>query len=312
MKIISAEAVAAATPYPDLIEALADAFSGRLGAMAPPRQHHTVHAPGEPDRTLLLMPSWGADGGVVVKLVQAVPGNGARGLPAVQGQVLVSDPLTGEWAGLIDGRTLTARRTAAASALAARHLARADARHMAMLGTGALARPLIEAMAAVRPITRVSVWGRNAAAAEAVAAWARGRGLAALACDRETAVRAADIVSCATLSAEPLVHGAWLSPGQHIDLVGAFRPTMRETDSAAVARSAVFVDTREGALHEAGDLLLAIAEGAFAADRVAADLAELCRGDHPGRWGADEITLFKSVGASIEDYAAARLVMART
>lgn len=312
MKIVSAEDVARATPYPALIAAIEDAFAGRLGVVAPPRVHLTVPMAAEPARILLLMPSWGSDGGSVVKLVNAVPGNAARGLPAVQAQVLVTDPVTGAWAALLDGGELTARRTAAASALAARHLAVPDAAHMAMIGTGRLARPLIEAMASVRPIQHVSVWGRSAAKAQEVAAWARGLGLDAEAADLESAVRGADIVSCATLSTEPLVRGAWLRPGQHLDLVGAFNPAMRETDGEAVGRAAVFVDTREGATHEGGDLIQAAAEGHFALDAVQADLAELCTGAHSGRRDRSAITLFKSVGASIEDYAAARLVLSRT
>lgn len=310
MRIIDAAAVARATPYPALIAALADAFAGRLGAVAPARHHYTVAAPGEPDRTLLVMPSWGGDGGVVVKLVNAVPGNAARGEAFIQGQVLVADPVTGAWAAMLDGNEVTARRTAAASALAARYLARPQAETMAMVGTGRLARPLIEAMRAVRPLKQVFVWGRDPSKAEAVAAWARGEGIEAEATGLEAAVRAADIVSCATLSTAPLVRGAWLQPGQHLDLVGAFRPDMRETDAAAVGMAQVFVDTRDGALHEGGDLVRAAAEGAFAPERVVADLGDLCAGSHPGRREAAEITLFKSVGASIEDYAAARLVLA--
>lgn len=310
MKIIDAAAVARATPYPALIAALDDAFAGRLGAVAPPRHHYTVPASGEPDRTLLVMPSWGNDGGVVVKLVNAVPGNATRGEPFIQGQVLVADPVTGAWAAMLDGNEVTARRTAAASALAARYLAHPQAETMAMIGTGRLARPLIEAMRAVRPLRRLFVWGRDTAKAEAVAAWAAGEGLEAEAVGLEAAVRAADIISCATLSTEPLVRGAWLRPGQHLDLVGAFRPDMRETDSAAVGMARVFVDTREGALHEGGDLVRAAADGTFAPERVEADLGALCSGAHPGRQGDGEITLFKSVGASIEDYTAARLVLA--
>jgi ornithine cyclodeaminase len=309
MEILDAARVAAATPYPALIDALADAFAGRTACTAPPRGHHAVSRPGEADRTLLVMPSWGDDGGVVVKLVNAVPGNLDRGLPSIMGQVLVSDPETGAWKALLDGAELTARRTAAASALAARYLAGEGAATLAMLGTGRLSRALIEAMAAVRPIRSVSVWGRTAAHAEAVADWARGAGFEARACDRETAIRGADIVSCATLSTDPLVPGAWLRPGMHLDLVGAFKPTMRESDAAAVAAATVFVDTRAGALSEGGDLVQAAAEGGFAAGQEAADLAELCSGAHPGRSSADEITLFKSVGASIEDYAAARLAL---
>lgn len=312
MHFASAAEVARATPFPELIAALAGAFaSGDAACVAPPRAHHTVAVAGEPERTLLLMPAWGADGGVVVKLVNVVPGNSARGLPAVQGQVLVSDARTGAWSVMLDGGELTTRRTAAASALAARHLARADAAVMLMVGTGRLSTALIEAHATVRPIRRVLVWGRSAGKAGAVVDWARERGFAAEVSTLEAGARVADVISCATLSTAALIEGAWLRPGTHLDLVGAFRPQMREADGAAVRRAAVFVDTRLGALAEAGDLVQAQAEGAFDPADVRADLHELCAGLHPGRGSAAEITLFKSVGASLEDFAAARLVATR-
>ena len=308
MRIVTAEAVAAATPWPALIDALAAAFADPASVTAPPRAHHTVQAQGDPDRTLLIMPAWDARGATVVKLVSVVPGNGARGLPAIQGQVLVSDAETGAWTALIDGGALTERRTAAASALAARHLARADARTLFMVGTGRLSRALIAAHASVRPIARVLVWGRSPDKAEAVAAWARAQGLDAATATLEHGAQAADVVSCATLSTAPLIRGAWLRPGVHLDLVGAFRPAMRETDAGAVARAAVFVDTYAGARGEAGDLLLAAADGAFTLDAIRADLHALCAGAHPGRESAGQITLFKSVGASLEDFVAATMV----
>ncbi len=312
MLFATAADVARATPFPDLIAALSEAFAkGDAACSAPPRAHHTVAVSGEPERTLLLMPAWGEDGGVVVKLVNVVPGNSERGLPAVQGQVLVADARTGEWSAMLDGGELTTRRTAAASALAASHLAREDAAVMLMVGTGRLSTALIEAHAAVRPIRRVLVWGRTAGKANAVVNWARAHGFDAEATDLETGARQADVISCATLSTTALVQGAWLRPGAHLDLVGAFRPQMREVDAQAVARASVFVDTRVGALAEAGDLVQAAAEGAFDPEDVRADLHELCSGAHPGRGAADEITLFKSVGASLEDFAAARLVAAR-
>ncbi len=308
MRIVTAEEVAAATPWPALIDALAAAFANPALVTAPPRAHHTVKAQGDPDRTLLIMPAWDARGATVVKLVSVVPGNGARGLPAIQGQVLVSDPATGAWTALIDGGALTERRTAAASALAARHLARADARTLFLVGTGRLSRALIAAHASVRPIARVLVWGRTADKAEAVAAWARDQGFEAETAALEDGAREADVIACATLSAEPLIRGAWLRPGVHLDLVGAFRATMRETDAEAVARAAVFVDTMAGARGEAGDLLLAAQEGRFSLDAIRADLHALCAVAHPGRESADQITLFKSVGASLEDFVAARMV----
>jgi ornithine cyclodeaminase len=177
-----------------------------------------------------------------------------------------------------------------------------------MLGTGALAPQLIAAHAAVRPLRRVTIWGRTPDKARVLAASLALPGIAiGAAASLEAAVREADIVSCATLSSEPLVRGAWLKPGQHLDLVGAFTPAMRESDDEAVRRARVFVDTRAGALKEAGDIVQAIAAGALRAEAVAGELAELCRGA-PGRRDAGEITLFKSVGTALEDLAAARLL----
>ncbi|TVQ53236.1 MAG: ornithine cyclodeaminase family protein [Rhodobacteraceae bacterium] len=312
MRIVSAEAVAAATPYPALVDALSAAFAaGPEGCVAPPRAHHGVAVDGEPERTLLLMPAWDRSGLLVVKLVQVAPGNAARGLPAVQGQVMVADAETGAWVAMLDGGELTARRTAAASALAARHLARADAATLMVVGAGRLSTALIEAHATVRPIRRVLVWARRSEAAAAVAAWAQARGFAARPVGLEEGAAVADVISCATLSADPLIRGAWLRPGVHLDLVGAFRPDMRETDAAAVARAAVFVDTRAGALGEAGDLLQAAREGAFSPEAIRADLFELCSGAQQGRTDPGAITLFKSVGASLEDFATAKLALSR-
>lgn len=311
MIFADAARVAEATPYPDLVDALERAFADPAAVAAPPRAHHRVEVAGEAARTLLMMPAWSRAGEVVAKLVNVVPGNAARELPAVQAAVLAADAETGAWTALLDGGELTARRTAAASALAARRLARADAATLLLCGAGRLARPLIEAHASQRPIRRVLVWARRRAAAEAVAAWAAERGFDAAACALEAGVAEADLVSCATLSDAPLVRGAWLRPGQHLDLVGAFRPDLRETDAEAVRRAQVFVDTREGARGEAGDLIRAEAEGAFDFAEIRADLFQLCDGSHPGRESPEAVTLFKSVGAALEDFAAARLALSR-
>jgi ornithine cyclodeaminase len=164
---------------------------------------------------------------------------------------------------------------------------------------------LIEAHATVRPIRKVRIWGRNPDKAAALAERFQDRFDCEAVTDLESAIPAADIISCATLSTEPLIRGEWLQPGSHLDLVGAFRPTMRETDSRCLARSEVFVDTYAGAMGEAGDILQAIDEGAFRETDLRAELAELLKGDKPGRTNDEAITLFKSVGASLEDLAAA-------
>ncbi|WP_440996245.1 ornithine cyclodeaminase family protein [Arhodomonas sp. SL1] len=303
MRVISGEQVAAALPWPDLIDGIDALF--REGCEAPPRHHHAIPRP-DGEATMLLMPAWEHDGHIVVKMVHVFPQNADRGLPAISGVYLLCNGETGEPLACIDGAELTRRRTAAASAVAARYLARHDAQRLVMVGTGALAPMLIEAHAAVRPIRSVGIWGRNPEKAAALAETCRQRGFD---CDVVTelapAVANADIISCATLSSEPLVLGEWLRPGTHLDLVGAFRPDMRESDDEAVRRAEVFVDTYAGARGEAGDLRMAESAGAFDYDEIRADLAALARSEHRGRRDASEVTLFKSVGTALEDLAAA-------
>ncbi|HUH08146.1 MAG TPA: ornithine cyclodeaminase family protein, partial [Egibacteraceae bacterium] len=253
MRHLDAAALAALLPPADLIEALRAGF--RSGCTLPVRHHHTIPRSGEPDALLLLMPAWTDGGCLGVKISTVFPGNGARGLGAVQGSYVLSSAKTGVAMASMDGLELTLRRTAAASALAASYLAREDAARLLVVGTGNLAPHLARAHAAVRGVARVGVWGRDPAKAAAVAARLRSEGFDACAePDLEAAARAADVISCATLSEQPLIRGAWLRPGTHLDLVGAFTPRMRESDDEAVRRAEVFVDTREGAESEAGDL----------------------------------------------------------
>ena len=316
MQHLDASALASLLPPGDLVGALREGF--RAGCVLPVRHHHTLPKRDEADAMLLLMPAWTAeedraDGGYLgVKVSTVFPGNGARGLGAVQGSYVLSSARTGQALATLDGLELTLRRTAAASALAASFLAREDAARLLVVGTGNLAPHLARAHCAVRPIRRIEVWGRDAAKASAVADRLRAAGLDARArTELEVAVGEADVISCATLSHEPLVRGEWLRPGTHLDLVGAFTPRMRESDDDAVRGAEVFVDTREGAAAEAGDLLRAIETGAFAWERLRADLFDLCRGEHPGRRDAAEITLFKSVGTALEDLFAAILAWER-
>ena len=310
MLVVDAAAIDRVLAYPDLIAALAEAF--RAGVTAPPRHHHTIPRP-DGDATLLLMPAWedrGTHAGV--KIVSVFPGNAARAKASVLGAYLLLSGETGEPLAVLDGRVLTLWRTAAASALAATYLARTDARRLVMVGAGALAPRLIAAHAAVRPIDTVLIWNRTPAKAEALAAALDRPGLVvAAADDLAAAVAAADIVSVATLSPDPLIRGAWLAPGTHLDLVGAYTPAMREADDAAVAKARVYVDTRAGALKEAGDIVRPIAAGVITGADIAGDLADLCRGTVAGRRSDGEITLFKSVGAAVEDLAAAVLVYER-
>lgn len=312
MRILSAEDVDAALDDTALIDRLEAAF--RAGAEVPLRHHHHL-----PTGTLLLMPAW-SPRHVGIKLVTVFPGNVKRALPSVFGQYVLLDGATGQPVALLDGTMLTKRRTACASGLAARYLAPHTASRLLMIGTGALAPHLVRVHAKVRPIREVAIWGRRQGQADELARRlaaslpdAVGRPITVRAvADRRAAVAEADIVSCATLSKEPLVEGDWLHAGQHIDLVGAYTPEMRESDDKAVWRARVYIDTRQGALKEAGDIVQPLKNGTIDEDDVIADLFELARGQQTGRLAGDttSITLFKSVGTALEDLAAAELAVA--
>lgn len=306
MRILSPEEVGAALDYPRLVEALRGAF--REGLEAPTRHHHTVPSKAGPDGTLLLMPAWRADAYLGVKVATVFPANPERGLPSVLANYLLNDGRTGEPLAMVSGQPLTNRRTAAASALAADYLAAKGATRLLMVGTGAMAPELVEAHASVRPIAEVQIWGRTPEKAHALAAQLESRGFRATAADSlEAGVAWAHVISCATMSTEPLIRGDWLHPGQHIDLVGAFKASMRETDDACVRTATLFCDTFDGSLSEGGDLVQPIQAGAIDRADVKADLFMLTRGEHPGRDDDDAITLFKSTGTAIEDLAAAIL-----
>jgi ornithine cyclodeaminase len=308
-RFIDASAVASALPWPALIDALRRAFVAG-DVQSPPRLHYPLPAADGTSPTLLVMPAWGAGWGIGTKLVSVFPGNARRGLPAVHGVYLLLDADDGRPMAVMDGSELTARRTAAASALASACLSRPDSRCLLMVGTGRLAHHLPQAHAAARRIERVLVWGRAGEKAEELAGELRDAGMdAAAMASLPEAVAQADIVSCATLSSEPLLQGAWLRPGTHVDLVGAFTPAMRETDAVVFSRAdGVWCDTLAGAVAEAGDIVQANAEGAFEAARIEGDFAALCRAGS-GRRSANDITVFKSVGMALEDLAAARLAV---
>jgi len=308
LRSYSAAEVHAALAFPRLIEALREAFK-RDGEPMPLRQAYDVGVDGSPGR-LLTMPAWIRGEALGVKLVTVFPQNAERGLGAVSSLYFLLDGQTGQPRAMIDGEALTNRRTAAASALASGYLSRADSRTLLIVGTGHVAHHLAAAHRAVRPIEKVLVWGRNPERAQALAdALARQGVNTAAVADLDLALPQADIVSCATTSTEALIKGALLRPGTHLDLVGAFTPQMRETDDGAISRSRVFVDTYPGALAEAGDLLQPIAAGTWSAGRICGDLHELTNGTKSGRLDRDDITLFKSVGAAIEDLAAASLLL---
>jgi ornithine cyclodeaminase len=306
MLVLDQDATRSALPWPALIDAIADMFA--TDCVMPVRHHHDMEVPGESSATLLLMPAWVPGKYAGVKILSLFPDNATRALPAIFGTYLLSSGRTGEMLAAIDGGELTARRTAATSALAARYLAHPDAEELLVCGTGRLSLNIMQAHKQVRPLKRFRIWGRNADNAAKMAAEARSLGLNVEAVtDLEAAARSADIISCVTLSSEPLVSGDWLKPGAHLDLVGGFKPDMRETDDAAIRRATVFVDTRAGAVKEAGDIVQPLKSGLLKEDGIRAELQELVRGTHQGRSNGHEITLFKSVGAALEDLAGAIL-----
>ena len=317
MRVIGADEIHRLLDFPSLIDALRAMFCD--GCEVPARHHHRVAAAtaeGTPG-TLLLMPAWQAGRSLGVKIVTVFPDNarlpdkGLRALPSVHGTYLLLDAATGVPVALLDGTALTLRRTAAASALAADYLARPDSAVHLMVGTGALAPHLVAAHRAVRPIRETWIWGRDPRKAAALASRLAASGITAVAvADLAEAVAAADIITCATLAREPLISGAWLRPGTHLDLVGGFTPDMREADDSAIGRARIYIDT-DAASREAGDIVQPLRSGHLAREQIVGDLFDLSRGNCRGRRDAAEITLFKSVGSALEDLAAAQLAVGR-
>jgi ornithine cyclodeaminase len=263
------------------------------------------------DRVMGLMPSYlGGIDALGVKVIAAFPANFGSEYDTHQGVVLVFDTERGLLRAIVDATSITAIRTAAVSGAATDLLARPDAGDLAIIGAGTQAHTHLQAMRAVRPVRRVRVFSLPAGSAEAFAE--REQRLTGLpievAASAEEAVRGADLICTVTTATEPVLHGAWLAPGAHINAVGAYTPTTRELDTAAVVRSRLYVDRREAALSEAGEFLLARGEGAVDDGHIVGEIGEVLAGKAPGRGAPDEITLFKSLGIAIEDLAAARYV----
>ena len=301
MRILSPHDVIAALPYDKLVAGLP--LKLRVPTESPQRHVHSWPH----DASFLLMPAWGdAIGGV--KIVNVTPGNAARGLPAVTASYIVIDAVTGEHLALLDGGELTARRTAAVAAVAASRLAVDDAHKLLLVGSGRIASELAFAYRAVRDIRKVEVFSPTRANAERLARHLRDQGFAASACDHlEAGVREAQIIACATLSAQPLIHGEWLAAGQHVALIGGFTPDMREADDAAMARAEVWVDS-PAAVAESGDLSVPIARGVLKREEIRGTLRDLC-GIAAVEDRDERITIFKSVGDAAQDLAAAGIAL---
>jgi ornithine cyclodeaminase/alanine dehydrogenase-like protein (mu-crystallin family) len=285
------------------IDALEDAFGAERLPEAPLRTHVETRA-----GTLLLMPAFGAQG-VGVKLVTLTPSNPGRGLPFINAVYALFDPETEQPLAVLDGAALTALRTAAVSGLATRHLARTDASRLVIFGAGVQAGSHLHAMLAVRPIEDAVIVSRTPERATALARAASEAGVRAEVGSADS-VAGRDLVCTCTTSATPVFEGSLLAPGTHVNAVGAYRPDLRELDTETVRRARVAVETREAAMEEAGDLLIAMNEGAIAEDHVVADLSEVVRGAKVRR-SDDDVTLFKSVGVAFEDLVVARAAVDR-
>lgn len=295
------------TSFSKLVSALKTAFSSNE-TIVPDRHHHDFPNPKvKQDTTLLLMPAWSPSEDAGIKVVTVNPGNDKFELPSIQGSYLYLDATTGVLKAIVEAKGLTAKRTAATSALASSFLSKPDSESLLMIGTGALSSNLIKAHATVRPIKRVYVWGRDFEKAKEIAKQVENDKLGAEAISSiESVISEVDIISCATLSKKPLIFGEHLRKGQHIDLVGAYKPDMREADDEAIKKSSIFLDSYEGGLKESGDIVIPLTKGLIQKNDIRADLFELCSNRKKGRISKNEITVFKSVGHALEDLVAAR------
>src|SRR2546423_541474 len=315
--VLNGEQVTELLPMSECIQVMRDALAAlaRGEALVPLRT--IMRVPGI-NGFLGLMPGYlspheGREGALGLKAVSVFPGNAKRGIDTHQGAVLLFEGDTGRLSALMDGAAITAIRTAAVSGVATDVLARRDASELAILGAGVQARTHVEAIAAVRPLRRVRIWSRSPERATALASELRGRVDAAIEAQAtaESAVLGADIVTTVTASPEPILQRGWLKEGVHINAVGSSIPTRREIDTATMVAARLFVDRRESALAEAGDLLIPMLEGAVKGDHVAAELGDVIVGKDPGRRAPSELTLFKSLGLAVEDVASAAYLARR-
>jgi ornithine cyclodeaminase len=300
-------------PYGKLISALDDAF--KLDINAPIRHHHHLKVPDKKDATLLLMPAWLEGKYLGVKQVSVFPSNSEAGLPGLNSIYILSCAKTGLPLAQFDGNIITARRTAAAAALGAKYLSRTDSKCLLMVGAGKVGSQVVQAMCEVREIEEIKVFDiYEDSAVRLVEQIEEGMNVKASVVSKESLaneVAWADIVSCATLSEEPLVLGEWVQPGTHVDLIGSFTPTMREVDDSLMQKAQVFADFKEAALTETGDFIAPIQSGAITEDHIIGDFFTLSRGGHAGRKQFTDpenaISVFKAVGSSVEDLANAML-----
>jgi alanine dehydrogenase len=310
MRFIDWDGVHKLADYPSLVGALASMYAGGCDAMDRLLMSQPTKDGDEGD--FLMQPAWMRGRGFGIKIANVFPGNEARGKPSIIGVYLLFDGNTGEPLAVIDGTAETLVKTASNSAVATTFLARDNTETMLMMGAGNLAPYLIAAHASVRPIRRVMIWNRTKAKAESLAARLSKPGFVVEAVtDPAAAAARADLVSCATYAAEPILKGAWLKPGTHVDLVGSYRPDLRESDDDVIRRAGrLYVDARFSTVEIAGDVIEPLKSGVLSKDNIT-DLFELAQGKRPGRATAEEITVFKSGGGGHEDLAAALMLYER-
>ena len=301
--VVDAAGVARALPMAECVEVMEEALASLARGEAAMPLRQMAELPG--GNLLASMPAM-IPAGAAVKVITVFPGNAGTGIESHQGAVLLFEPEHGSLVTIADAGAVTAIRTAAVSAVATRALARDDAGDLAILGSGTQARTHLEAMRAVREVRRVRAWSRNALRAMEFAARESERtGLSVEpAPSARDAVEGADIICTVTAASEPILEGAWLSPGAHVNAVGYSGPIGREVDTEAVRRSRLYVDRRESALTEGGDVAIPVAEGAIGEDHIVGELGEVLAGTAPGRTSPDDITFFESLGLSVEDAAA--------
>lgn len=309
MRVIEASEVHQAMNFEELIPAIEETFAGEHGM--PQRRVFCLEEGADHGDAFAVLPSWN-NKAIGVKAFTYFPENAPKGFDSLYSKILMFKRETGEPLALVDGTSVTFWRTAAVSALGSKYLAREDASRLFICGTGNLGSYMALAHASVRPITHIDVWGRDIKKAEATVAKIKEERpdlTVEAVTNIESASRQADIISCATGAAEPLILGEWIKPGTHTDFVGNHAPNRRECDTDLITKSSVFVDSRLNVLNEAGELLIPIEEGVFSEESVKAELKELANGTHQGRQNDDEITVFKTVGTALSDLAGACLVV---
>jgi ornithine cyclodeaminase/alanine dehydrogenase-like protein (mu-crystallin family) len=303
LPIIDGAEVARLLPYTGLVDAL-DAAHREPEALV----RRVVYSPDGSDQLFMGLPAWVPGRAIGIKLVTSFPANTGTDLPTIQALYVLFDGTNGSPLALIDGTELTYRKTACDSALGSRYLSRTDARTLLMVGAGGLGEHLIAAHRAVRPsIERVLVWNRGRDRADALAQVVGGTAVD----DLDAAVAEADIISTATRAKEPLIKGALLRGGTHLDLVGSYLPDSREIDDDVVRRARLYVDSRLAPLEECGDLVIPLRAGLITEDDIVADLYQLARGERQGRTDAAQITAMENGGGGHLDLMTARFVWAQ-